>query len=180
MFKYKINESIYISIIDLSYASSYEKLVQDDYIHLKEFLGWPYICKTEDDFKTFIKKSLKDYENGKSLVCTIFYNNQIVGNISLNTINTSLKKVNIGYWLVSSFQGKGIITSTCNCLINYAFEDLKMEKVEIAVAVENIKSRAVCKRLNMKLEGIISNSENINGKIVDHAIYSLHKKGNSC
>ncbi|MCP4970425.1 MAG: GNAT family N-acetyltransferase [Arcobacter sp.] len=105
MFKYKINESIYISIIDLSYASSYEKLVQDDYIHLKEFLGWPYICKTED---------------------------------------------------------------------------LKMEKVEISVAVENIKSRAVCKRLNMKLEGIISNSENINGKIVDHAIYSLHKKGNSC
>lgn len=174
MFKYEINESIYISLIELSFASSYEKLVKDYYLHLKEFLAWPYFCKNENDFEDFIRKSLDDYKDGKSMVCTIFFEDKIVGNISFNKIDKSLKKVSIGYWLNSLYEGKGIITNCCMALVDYAFEDLEMEKVEIAVAEYNYKSRAVCDRLGMKLEGIISNCENINGKIVNHAIYSLH------
>ena len=42
-------------------------------------------------------------------------------------------------------------------------------------ATENLASRAICERLGMKLEGIISNAENLNGRIVDHAIYGLHR-----
>lgn len=51
-----------------------------------------------------------------------------------------------------------------------------MDKIEISAATENLASRAVCERLGMKLEGIISNAENIDGRIVNHAVYSLHQK----
>ncbi len=51
-----------------------------------------------------------------------------------------------------------------------------MEKVEISAAVENQSSRKVCERLQFNLEGIITRSENLNGRIiVDHAIYGLHR-----
>lgn len=51
-----------------------------------------------------------------------------------------------------------------------------MEKVEISAAVENAASRAVCERLGCELEGIITRNENLNGRIVDHAIYGLERK----
>ncbi|WP_432454898.1 GNAT family N-acetyltransferase [Agarivorans sp. QJM3NY_29] len=66
------------------------------------------------------------------------------------------------------------MTRVCKKLIDIAFDELQMHKVEISAATENLASRAVCERLGLKLEGVISNAENLNGRIVDHAIYALH------
>jgi ribosomal-protein-serine acetyltransferase len=81
----------------------------------------------------------------------------------------------IGYWLSETHQGNGIITRSVSTLINLAFFELCFDKIQISVAVDNQPSRTVCERLGMKLEGIITNSENINGRILDHAIYGLSK-----
>ena len=49
-----------------------------------------------------------------------------------------------------------------------------MEKVQIAATEGNVKSRAVCDRLGMKLEGIVTNRERIGDRILNHAIYGIH------
>jgi ribosomal-protein-serine acetyltransferase len=51
-----------------------------------------------------------------------------------------------------------------------------MQKVQMSVAVENTRSRAVCERLGMVLEGIITNEEKIGERILDHAIYGLYRE----
>jgi len=56
-----------------------------------------------------------------------------------------------------------------------AFIELSMSKVEISAAVENQASRSVCERLGFTLEGIITRAENLNGRIVDHAVYGLSR-----
>ena len=56
-----------------------------------------------------------------------------------------------------------------------AFTDLDMDKVEISAAEKNVASRKVCERLGFKLEGVITQAENINGRIVDHAVYGLSR-----
>ncbi|MGB7996305.1 MAG: GNAT family protein, partial [Photobacterium halotolerans] len=63
----------------------------------------------------------------------------------------------------------------CRHLCRLAFDHFAMEKVVISAAVENTASRAVAERLGMKLEGVITRSENLNGRILDHAIYALHR-----
>lgn len=99
----------------------------------------------------------------------------LVGNISFNIINHNLKMVEIGYWLSETYQGNGIITRAVSKLIDVAFSDLAIEKIQISVGTDNLPSRKVCERLGMKLEGIISNSENLNGRIIDHVIYGLSR-----
>ncbi|HIF9169539.1 TPA: GNAT family N-acetyltransferase, partial [Photobacterium damselae] len=42
-------------------------------------------------------------------------------------------------------------------------------------AIENKASRKVCERLGLTLEGIITRAENINGRVVDHAVYGLSR-----
>ncbi|PID64840.1 MAG: RimJ/RimL family protein N-acetyltransferase [Gammaproteobacteria bacterium] len=123
----------------------------------------------------FIKKSLHDYADGKSLTCAIIYQDNIVGNISFNQILPTLKKVEIGYWLRQDYQGKGIVSQSVNTLIRYAFDKLDMQVVQISAAVDNLPSRRVCERLGFTLQGIIPHAENINGRIVDHAVYTLRQ-----
>ena len=176
MFKIKINNDIAIALVQESFAAHYAELVTTQSDYLSQWLAWPPHCKTEQDFRIFIQRSLHDYAEGKSMTCAIVYQGNIVGNCSFNTINHDLKKVTIGYWLSEPEQGKGIVTQVVRKLIEIAFDELDMEKVEISAAVGNSASRAVCERLGCELKGIITQNENLNGRIIDHAIYGLKRK----
>ena len=175
MFKLKVDSEIYLCLEHESFAKQYLELVQENYDFLSQWLPWPEKCTTEDDFKSFIKGSLINYANGSGMTCAIEYKKKIVGNIGLNGINHQLKKGNIGYWISESDQGCGIVTRSCHFLINYAFSQLSLEKIQIQAAEGNLPSRAVCERLGMKLEGIITNNEIVGSKILDHAVYAIHK-----
>ena len=61
-------------------------------------------------------------------------------------------------------------------MINYAFTELSVEKVQISAAEENISSRSVCERLGMTLEGTLSNQEKVGESIYSHAIYGIWRK----
>jgi len=175
MFIQAIESDLKLALVEPSFASKYLKIVTNQRDYLLQWLAWPLHANSEEFFLTFINKSLIEYAQGKGMVCGIIYQGELVGNISFNTINHDLKMVEIGYWLSEEYQGNGIITRSAAKLIDIAFSELNIDKVQISAAVENRASRKVCERLGMKLEGIITHSENLNGRIVDHAIYGLLK-----
>ncbi|WP_413283703.1 GNAT family N-acetyltransferase [Vibrio sp. MA40-2] len=175
MFFSEIDHELKLALVHKSFAPRYAELARDNFIYLQQWLSWPPHCKSKYDFEEFIQHSLLDYAKGKSMVCAIFYHDQLVGNIGFNTINHQLEKVEIGYWLAEPYQGNGIITRACRALIKMAFEQWNMQKIQISAATENAASRAVCQRLGMTLEGIITRNENLGGRVVDHAIYALHQ-----
>ena len=175
MFETLIDEELSIALVEESFATHYADYSQSQNEYLSQWLAWPPHCKTEQDFRIFIQRSLHDYAEGKSMTCAIVYQGKIVGNCSFNTIDHNTKKVTIGYWLSQTQQGKGIVTRVVQKLIDIAFNELDMEKIEISAATENMSSRKVCERLHFTLEGIITCNENLNGRIVDHAIYGLHR-----
>ncbi|OOF09742.1 ribosomal-protein-L7/L12-serine acetyltransferase [Salinivibrio sp. PR5] len=175
MFTLDVNRDLKLELINTRFAPIYLDIVTRDQEYLSQWLVWPPHAHDEAFFLSFIKKSLHDYAEGKSLVCGIIYQGQLVGSVSYNTINQSLKKVEIGYWLSSLHQGKGIVSQAVAKLIELAFTQFGMEKVQISAATENTPSRKVCERLGFTLEGVIRRAENLNGRIVDHAIYGLDR-----
>ncbi|WP_086983802.1 GNAT family N-acetyltransferase [Vibrio aphrogenes] len=175
MFTLEVEAGLELALVEPKLASKYFKIVSNQRDYLSEWLAWPSYAENEEFFLDFIKKSLHDYADGKSLVCTMMFKNEVAGNISFNSINHDLQKVEIGYWLRRDLQGMGIVSKSLSMLINYAFTELNMQKVEISAAVDNQASRRVCERLGFQLEGIITRAENLNGRIVDHAVYGLNR-----
>jgi len=175
IFRQEVDSEINLIMLQDSLAENLFQLVDSDREYLNKWLPWVNHTKSVKDTKVFIKNSIIDFAEGKSIIVAIEYCNKIVGVTGYNTIDKDLKKVEIGYWISSKQQGKGIVTKSCNKLIQYAFNELEIKKVQISVATENIKSRKICEILGMKLEGIIKNSEKIHGKIIDHAIYGICK-----
>ena len=175
MFQIIVDNEITLNLANESCAPKYVQLVSESSEYICKWMAWPAFCKTESDFKAFIKRSQHKYVDGQSLNCAIEYKGEVVGNCGFNTINHTLKVAKIGYWLGQQYQGNGIITRACQALIKYAFTELAMEKVQISAAKDNMASRAVCERLDMNLEGIITNKEKIGERILDHAIYGLHR-----
>ncbi len=178
MFTLDVDSELKLALVQPSFAKKYVEIVTEQREYLSEWLAWPPHGKSEEFFLTFVRKSLLEYAEGKSMVCSMIYKDELVGNISFNSIDHNLKVAEIGYWLSEKHQGKGIITRSVSKLIDIAFSDLAMEKVQISAGEGNAPSRAVCERLGMKLEGIITKKENLNGRVIDHAIYGLLKDSN--
>lgn len=177
MFSLVIDNQLELKLIDPSFVPVYVQIAQQNYDDLATWLVWPPQCQSAQDFSAFVSQALQEYAEQKSLICGIFYQQQLVGNISFNVIDVTLKKVELGYWLVSRCRGKGIVTKACRAMIDYAFNTLKMEKVELSAATANLASRAVAERLNMTLEGVITHAQLVNGQILDHAVYGLKRTG---
>ncbi|ACJ30247.1 Ribosomal-protein-serine acetyltransferase [Shewanella piezotolerans WP3] len=177
MFTLEVDSGLTLTLVEKTFAAKYLKIVSQQRAYLSQWLVWPLLAHDEVFFEGFIEKSLHDYAIGKSLVCGMIYDGELVGNVSFNTINQSLKKVEIGYWLSAEHQGKGIVSRSVAKLIDLAFTELQMEKVEIFVATENKASRSVCERLGFELEGVITRAEQLNGRTYDHAAYGLSRGG---
>ena len=171
-----VDKEIQLTPVQESYAQLYVELARENYDYLAKWLVWPPFTKTEKDFSDFISRCQRDYASGDAITFGVIYSGKLVGNIAYKYINTELKKVEIGYWIDQNHQGKGIISRACARLVEYAFSNLGMSKVEMRVASDNKPSRTLCERLGMTLEGTISNAELIQGRILDHAIYGLHRE----
>ncbi|HEY2492416.1 MAG TPA: GNAT family protein [Paenibacillus sp.] len=96
-----------------------------------------------------------------------------MGSIGFLYLDQENKKTEIGYWLGKEYEGNGLITKSIKVLINYAFEELKLNKIEIGVATDNLKSRAIPEKLGFKREGELRDYEYINGRFLDRIIYGL-------
>jgi len=175
MFTLDVDDKLKLALIEPSFAPLYLDIVTAQRDYLSQWLAWPPHAHDEAFFLTFIKRSLHEYADGSSLVCAMMFDDQLVGNISFNRIDHERKRVEIGYWINADFQGKGIVSKSATKMIDLAFNQYGMEKVQISAAVDNQPSRKLCERLGLKLEGIITHNENLNGRIVDHAIYGIHK-----
>lgn len=174
MFRLNVDKEINLVFLQKSLAGELYTLVDNNREHLGKWLTWVRDTTSIQHIESFIERSIVGFSREETLVCAIEYKGEIGGIISYNKISKDLRKVDIGYWISSHLQGMGIVSRACQRLVDYAFDELELDKVEIKVATGNLRSRNVCEKLGFSLEGVISNAENLNGHLVSHAVYALH------
>lgn len=172
MFKYKIDENIELRLFEYSNTEELFKLIEKNRYYLREWLGWVDRNKTLSDTTDFIKFTKTSLVNGQGVKSGIWYDDKLIGLIDHHDVNRNAKSLNIGYWLDSDYQGKGIMTKCCVSMINYAF-NLGMNKVEIRCAEKNYGSRAIPERLGFIEEGKLRCAEYLYDHYVDHVVYGM-------
>jgi len=58
-------------------------------------------------------------------------------------------------------------------MLDHAFGELRLNRVEVFCATDNVKSRAIPERLGFKQEDVIRQAEWLTDHYVDHAVYSI-------
>ena len=107
----------------------------------------------------------------------IYHNDELVGLIGFKETDLENQKTEIGYWLSQSAQGRGIMVKSVVHLIEFAFGELKLNRVQIKVAIDNTRSRRIPEKLDFVLEGIERDGELlVDNAFTDIAVYSLLKK----
>jgi ribosomal-protein-serine acetyltransferase len=90
----------------------------------------------------------------------------------LNTIDWAPRRGEMGYWLAADAQGQGLVTSACRALIQHAFIDYDLNRLEIRCATNNARSRAIPEKIGFVCEGVLRQVEWLYDHFVDHALYA--------
>ena len=173
MFSHEIDNNLPLELLETTDAEELLNLIDSNRSYLKEWLAWLDRIKEVNDTKSFIKNTKEQYASDNGFQAGIFYDNKLIGVIGIVDIDWQDKKTEIGYWIDSKYQGKGIITKSCKVIIDYAFNKLKLNKVEIHCAENNKKSQGIPKRLGFTKEGVLREAQYLYGEFVNLVIYGL-------
>ncbi|WP_167604729.1 GNAT family N-acetyltransferase [Maribellus sediminis] len=166
----RINDKLRLERVKTDMAPVIFETINRDREYLKKWLPFVNYTLEMSDTERFLESV---NNNGKDEIFSIWYNEEFAGLIGFKDIDRVNRKTEIGYWLAQKMQGKGIITDCVKKLCRYAFQKLKMNRVQIKVAEQNAKSEAIPLKLNFSFEGIERAGELHEDKFVNLKVYSL-------
>ncbi|MBR4618648.1 MAG: GNAT family N-acetyltransferase [Bacilli bacterium] len=136
-----------------------------------KFLHYDLPLQYEKTLSWFNK--IKD--NNNRLDLTILLDNTIVGFIGLLGIDNINKKAEYYICVDSQFNGKGIGTTSSLLLLDYAFNELSLEKVYLFTEEQNIKAQHLFEKIGFVKEGLLRNDIIYNNRIINRFSYSILK-----
>lgn len=152
------------------------------YINNKKHLE-PFEPVRDNDFYTLeiqrniLNESYRQFLNGTNIDLGIFRDNKLIGKIKLSSIIYGVfKNAILGYSIDSHYQGNGYMKEAVNLILDYAFNECDLHRVEASVLLDNIRSIKVLENCGFNLLGINKKYLFINGQWKDHYTYYILKE----
>jgi ribosomal-protein-serine acetyltransferase len=171
MFEKKIQEGVYLRLMEERHAPQIFAAVDRERTYLREWLPWVDATKEIEHTLNFIKVSLQQFASNEGFAAGIWRGGEFIGSIGTHKIDWLYRKVEIGYWIAQKYQGLGIVTAACRAVVDHAFEEWDLHRVEIHCATSNEKSCAIPKRLGFRLEGVMREAQLLDGNYLDINVY---------
>ena len=138
----------------------------------------PFEPSRKDSFYTLEsqKKSIVEHYNqflnGSNISFGIYMDNHLIGKIQLSNIVLGVfRNAFIGYAIDEQEQGKGYMKEAVSLVLDYAFNDMELHRIEATALVDNLKSKRVLNACGFKEIGISERYLFINGDWRDHSIF---------
>ena len=147
-------------------------LVDAERDRLRRWFPWVDPTRTVDDQRTWIERALAS-EHDREANGIWLAGGELAGTIGM-TVNTLENGGEVGYWLATAHEGKGLVTRATTAMLDLAFDRLGLHRVQIRAAVRNDRSRAVAERLGFTNEGVLREQGLVGtGGYQDMAVYGM-------
>ncbi len=173
MFKHDLDEGAELRVLEMRHAPEFLAFIEANRQHLSVWLGWGETIKTLEDAQKFIKRGVTRYAEDGLPWIGVWLENVMVGGVLFFPLERSIKGTEIGYWLGEAATGRGLMTRAVRAVLDFAFDDLKLNRVGLHADVRNAPSRALAERLGFTLEGIERQSWLLHDQLTDNAAYSM-------
>jgi RimJ/RimL family protein N-acetyltransferase len=98
----------------------------------------------------------------------------LIGSSGLHSIDWSVPKFEIGYWVRTGYEGQGYITEAVEAIADFAFETLGARRIKIRCNIDNLRSAAVARRAGFDFEGTnrCIRRHHLSRELVDEMVFS--------
>ena len=176
MEKLIIDDHQFLERLTLSHVQTIFKAIDQNRKFLHQWLPFVDFTRKVIDTERFVRSILEKPIARRDEVYVIWYKDEFAGLIGFKDTDRINDKIEIGYWLIEKMTGKGIAAAATRKMVNLAFRNMEMNRVQIRCGEGNYKSAAIPRRLGFSLEGIERGGERHDHTYIDLEVYSLLKK----
>jgi len=136
---------------------------------------WPADDLTRAAFRRRLKRYDEDQRTDQSYALLIFKTdeNALVGGVTLANVRRGVAQAgSIGYWVGARYARQGYMTAAMRALIPFAFDSLRLHRLEAACIPTNAASIALLEKTGFEREGYAREYLCINGVWADHLLYA--------
>ncbi len=161
-----------ISIADENDIFAYARLPE-----VSRYVTWD-LHKTIADTRLFIHQVLERYKKDEAGDWAVVLKDtgQVVGTAGFPRIDQPNFQAEVGYVLSRDYWGRGLMTEVLMRLICFAFEEMKLNRVEATHFPENSASGRVMQKAGMSYEGLLREKVLVKNNFQDLNLYAILKK----
>lgn len=147
--------------------------IDRDRARLTSFLPWPPAIKTVQDEANYIGYTHKTWEQHRFFDYSLFYkpDGAFIGSVGVLNINWASASAELGYWIVGSYEGRGLVSEAVGAITAYLF-DSGFFRIEVRCTEGNLRSCKVVERLGFAREGVLRGNIIENGSRRNTIVYS--------
>jgi RimJ/RimL family protein N-acetyltransferase len=143
---------------------------------LEPWLPWAHEPYRRSDALRFIRESGAAWAESRAFDMTIRALDdpgRHLGNISVWHTSRRERSGEIGYWIRTSATRSGVATEAGARMVQTVFEELRLHRVTLRIAVGNRASERVAEKLGFIQEGVLRREVLVRGEWVDHSLWAL-------
>lgn len=136
---------------------------------------WPGDDLTKASFRRRVQRAQKEVENDEAYPFLVFRDDDVlVGGLTLGQVKRGVvQATTLGYWVGAPFAGKGYMSRAVRAAIGFAFDTLRLHRIEASCLPHNKASIRLLERNGFTREGFARAYLRINGVWQDHLLFAL-------
>ncbi len=137
--------------------------------------AWPRDHLSNRAFRRRVRWARVEAEGSRAFSFLIFARKplQMVGGITLSNIRRGPSQCGtLGYWVGQDHARHGYMTEATEAVVEYAFDELRLTRLEAACLEENAASRALLAACGFRFEGVARSYLEVDGIVRDHLLFA--------
>jgi len=149
--------------------------VRESLEDLMPWMSWAHEGYSQAEAQSYIALTRVRWNEGAmfSFAVASPKRGEILGGCSLSHIHPVYFFCNLGYWVRTSQRGHGYAMEAARLAARFAFEKVRLARVEVVVAVGNEASLKVAEKIGAHREGVLRNRIVVRGKMHDAVMFSF-------
>ncbi|MGH6969161.1 MAG: GNAT family N-acetyltransferase [Stellaceae bacterium] len=138
--------------------------------------SWPADAVTRAGFRRRLQRYAADWrsDQGYSFLLVRRADRVLLGGVSLSNVRRGVAETaSLGYWIGERFAHQGYMTDGLKLALAFAFDRLRLHRVEAACLPQNQASRRLLLKGGFREEGYAKEYLSIDGRWQDHLLFGL-------
>lgn len=160
------------------------RLKISDVNDMYEYTSNPIVCKYLDwdphtsivQTKKFLDQEINKYDVAiKENIWGIEFKTdcKLIGVVRVYDYSVKDKRIEVSAILNPAYQGKGIMMEAFRAIMDFCFNTLNLNRIQVRYVPSNIASEKLCKNLGMSYEGLMKKYYSIKGIFEDAVLYAV-------
>jgi ribosomal-protein-alanine N-acetyltransferase len=136
--------------------------------------GYPSDTSDSSAFSARCGAREREWQLGTGYGFGIFVEGRFAGEMNLSGVQRGpFQNAYVGYWIDEARAGRGYVPESLVVAARFAFEELGLHRLQVAIIPRNRPSRRVAEKLELREEGVALRYLCINGRWEDHVRYAI-------